>query len=435
MNGPTTLSRRALLALAGATACGGAPTLTAPSPASPRFALGVACGEPTPTGITLWTHYTAGAKTVVRLWRDGETFHAPWKEVDVTPDDQGLVHVRVEGLTPHTWYQYGFVEQAVGRDTAESELGRFRTPAPDDELHPLRFGAVSCDRQDYPLDTLADAARRGDLEAFLFLGDTLYADGANDLPGYRAKWQEALGRAPNRALRAATACLATWDDHEVLNNYGGDSVPPQLLQDGRASFFEYMPVRRLPEAPERIWRSHRLGAVAEFFVLDCRSERNRAQQEYLSPAQLAWFLSAVTQSTAVFKIILNSVPISEFPGVFFQQFKDDRWEGYPEQRRQVLSTLDDAGTRGVLWLSGDFHLGSMGRISRTGPGSRAIEALVGPGGQFSNPSPSYPGPPQFDFSTARNNYVVVDLEPADLTARLRYIDGTGRVFADRTYTL
>jgi phosphodiesterase/alkaline phosphatase D-like protein len=134
-------------------------------------------------------------------------------------------------------------------------------------------------------------------------------------------------------------------------------------------------------------------------------------------------------------VILNSVPITEYRGAFFQVFAPDRWEGFPEQRREVLRFIDETPVRGVLWLTGDFHMGVAGRVAREGPGATQVEVAAGPAGQTANPSFSYPAGPQFDFSTAVNNAVVLDLDPGARTARVQFVDGASKTLFDHVYEL
>src|SRR5205823_3695812 len=99
------------------------------------------------------------------------------------------------------------------------------------------------------------------------------------------------------------------------------------------------------------------------------------------------------------------------------------WQAFGEQRQRVLDGIDASGATGVIFLSGDFHLASVGRVSASGPGSRLLEALVGPGAQGANPLPSYPGGPQWDWSSGINNYTSFELNPATREARVRYHAG------------
>ena len=298
-------------------------------------------------------------------------------------------------------------------------------------MAPLTFGAVSCLKQGFPLDTLSHASQRTDLDAFLFLGDTVYADGAKDLEGFRQKWSQAIAHPAHRALRSSVSAVTTWDDHELFNNWDADQLPRDGLFAGVQAFHEFQCVR----PGQRLWRSLEWGATAEVFVLDCRGERRPSTQHYISDEQMAWLKEGLAKSTAAFKVILNSVPISNFPGAFFDTTTDDRWQGYPKQREEILRSVEDANVRGVLWVAGDFHLASMGRVSQQGPGSSAIEVLVGPGGRLPNASPSYPAPPQFDWATGINNYATLALDPATVSVEVKYFDGNGRVLTQKTYSL
>jgi alkaline phosphatase D len=422
-----------MLAACGTIAC--APRLDGEAgPASEAFPLGVASGDTTPSGAVLWTRVASGRPVRATVWRADSTDDAAAAVVLVEPGDDGLVHLEVSGLSPGTWHRYRFAEWDGVSEGARSDEGRFRTALGPDDVAPLRVGAVSCTHQRFPLEPLLRAAERTDLDAFLVLGDYLYADGAKATGEFRQVWHQALGRHPHQRLRASTSLIAAWDDHEVVDNFtGADRNAP--VAEGRARFFDYQPVRRVADAPERLWRSLRWGRTAEFFVLDCRGERRPSEGRYVSDAQLDWLEGALAQSPCAFKVVLNSVPITDFPGSLFGLQLHDRWQGYPAQRERLLRFIDERRLGGVLWVSGDFHLGTVGRVSRQGPGAAAIEALVGPGGQRGNVSPTYPSPPQFDFATAENNVVFIDLDPATVTARLQYVSGAGAVLADRAYVL
>lgn len=421
-------SRRTVLAALGAAACD---TNVPPDGLTPReFPLSVASGDATPDGAMVWTAYRGSASVRLDVALDDDSGATT---IPVTPDPEGFAHVELRGLSAGRWYRYEFVETMGGAETARSGPGRFRTAFADDTLAPLRVGAVSCINPHYPLLPLRRAAERTDLDAFLLGGDTLYADGARTISGFRDKWYEALGREPHRLLRASTSLIATWDDHEVVDNFPGPQSDG-LVDVARDRFFEFLPVRR-QTPPDRLWRKLRWGRTAEFFVLDSRGERNRATGEYLSTEQFEWLKAGLSTSPARFKVILNSVPISEFPGPLFGLQREDRWEGFPTQRNALLKHIDDAQLPGVLWVAGDFHLATAGRVSRAGPGSSAIEALVGPAGQRPNTSPTYPGKPQFDFASGVNNFTVIDLDPGTGTARLQFVDGAGQVFGDLSYAL
>lgn len=393
------------------------------------FPLDVSSGDVTPSGALLWTRYTGGRALTLEVWR--EDTGAVVVRAAPTPKPGGFTHFDAAGLDPYTRYAFAFDD-----GEARSATGRFRT-APDAGARiPLTFGAVSCTKEGFGLEPLVQAARRSDLDAFLWLGDTIYADGAKDLEGFRDKWMRGIGHPAQRAIRRATSSICAWDDHELFNNWDLEQLPMLPNEEyyaGLQAFYEHQPVR--PGAGKHLWRSLTWGATAEVFVLDCRGERKPSARQYVSVEQLAWLKQGLKESPAAFKLILNTVPISNFPGFFFESTADDRWQGYDAQRAEILSFIDDERIDGVLWVAGDFHLACVGRVSRTGPGSTAIEALVGPGGQSPNQSPTYPGAPQFDWSSGINNYTAIALDPATGIATLSWIDGRGRVLTQRSYSL
>ena len=416
------LTRRVVLGGAAAlAACGPAFELTGP------FPVGVASGDVTPDSAMLWTMYRGGRALRVKVWADaGPTLF----DADAPIEDGNVVHLAATGLAPFSWYQFQFTDDAG----AQSASGRFRTALAAGRIEPLTFGAVSCTKQGYALGPLRHAASRQDLDAFLELGDTVYCDGAESLNEFRQKWRDGFADPAHQVLRASTSLITTWDDHELFNNWDADSIPKAEFNAGLQAYFEHQPTRAGP-AGQKIWRSLKWGDTAEVFVLDCRGERLPSAGQYLSPGQMAWLKAGLQASTAAFKLIMNSVPISNFPGAFFETEISDRWQGFPKQREEILSFIDDQKLRGVLWISGDFHLGCVGRVSLQGPGQTQLEVLVGPGGQLANPSPSYPSPPQFDWASGVNNYTTFGLDPKTLQVQVKYFDARGTVLLDRTYTL
>jgi alkaline phosphatase D len=416
--------REVLLALAAAS-CGMPPEA---GPASSDFPLGVACGDATETGGRLWTVFVGSGPVSVRVWPRADELRA--KVFGVEVDEAQVAAFDVTALEPSTWYSYVFIGEA---GATQSDVGSFRTRPAAEARPALRFAVTSCARQTESLAPLAVVAQQYPVDAYLSLGDSVYADGATTLADYRVKWRGALARRPNRLMRGATSLIATWDDHEVRNDVSADRVSPEQLDAARAAFFEHQPLR--PAAPNRLWRSLRWGLTAEIFVLDCRGERNHATGEYLSTEQLEWLKAGVAASPATFKLIMNSVPISNYPGALYAAFADDRWQGWPAQRADVLSFIDQHRA-GVLWLTGDFHIGVAGRVSLEGPGSSQVEIAAGPAGtNFPNPALSYPSPPQFDFASAVNNVVLLDLMPETNTARVQFVAGDGRVVFDHSYVV
>lgn len=355
-------------------------------------------------------------------------------KLPVTAGDYGFVRAFVTMLETDTPYSYVFVEKATKEQ--RSPIGRFRSALAESALQPLIFGATSCTSNDNDLAALRHASLRDDLNAFFLLGDTTYADGASSIQQYRDKWEESIGRPLYRDLRASVPLIATWDDHEVDNDWNPELTSMTKLANARAAFFEHLPVRRDAMDPDRVWRSIRFGRTAEVFVMDGRSERKPStipsqMPLYISQQQLDWLKGALVASPCMFKVLLNSVPITQFP---FSVFNADSWHAYAAQRRELLAFID-ANVTGALWLAGDHHFASAGRVSPSGAGASQLEALAGPGAQGSNILWRGCTGSQFDWAGPDNNYLAVHLDPATREARLVFWGTQGTRVQDQRYTL
>lgn len=387
----------------------------------------------------MWTRYDGARPLALSVWEgDAERPLPDFNDREVVVEPGGFVHVDVEGLTPGAVYRYAFREK--GEAGMASREGRFRTALAPGSLARVSLGATSCTRNGMPMEVMRRAGMQG-VDAFLLLGDTIYADGdppaARTVAQYRDKWTENLSTEGYRALRASAGLVAIWDDHEFANNWAGETIDPELRANGAQAFFEHTPLRRPQDAPDRIWRSLRWGATVELFALDCRGERKPSTRltpdaEYISKAQLAWLKQALADSPARFKVILNSVPIGQYADLFQLQV-DDRWEGYPAQRAEILQYVEDQHIPGVIWLSGDFHMAAAGRAAASGPGTGALEILAGPGAQNANPVAGKIHAPQLDFTSPANNFAVLDLDPERGEVRVSFYDEDGDVFFARTY--
>lgn len=405
-----------------------------------NFPLGLASGDLESTRGVLWTRYDGLALLRLRVWRmEQEIYAERVADVLVTPGDGGFVHLDVAGLAPGQRYRYAFFEENTqGTLTARSALGRFRAALAAGQQETLTFGACSCTKQGQTPTPLLRAGEREDLDAFLLLGDTSYNDGADTRAEYRTLWAANLASPEYRSLRASTSLLATWDDHEVVNDFNPETIDAAKFATARAAYFEALPLRRHETEPDRLWKSVRWGDTAEIFVLDGRGERkpstrlNGLPHQYLSPAQFDWFKAALKASTAVFKIIMNSVPITDFG---FSAFTGDGWLSYSQQRTAILEWVEDEAIEGVLWVSGDHHFASVGQVSAFGAGRQALEVLAGPGAQSANPVWALLRPPRWDYATGTNNYLSIKLDPMTRIARLAFHDGAGLELFAKDYAL
>jgi len=404
------------------------------------FPLGIMAGDMTAERAMCWTNYTGTLPLVVRVIEmSGARFVRVVYEHDCSVTPAGYVHEDASGLSAGTRYSYVFLVRDAGGFIARSSIGRFRAAVASDSMEVITFAGTSCTHQrGRPFPVLQDCANRPGVDFFVHGGDHVYCDGATTLADYRAKYAENWPSAGMRALHSSMGMYCTLDDHEVDNDFDPETVPAAKLASARAAYFEHRAQRRDPMAPDRIWRSFRWGRTLELFVLDCRTERRPSSRTganpiYVSRAQIDWLKSSLMASTAVFKFIVNSVPITNFP-LIFDIGAADRWEGYAAQRQELLDFIQMQTVTGVWWLSGDFHLASAGSVEPSGPLSTMREILMGPGGNNPNVLFATLGAPQFDFATGTSNYTVLRADPIARTVEVTFVSGTGTELFRRRYT-
>jgi len=388
-------------------------------------------GDATSSGAiaSVWT--TEGALTlhVAVGTADG------WEEVAVleglTPT-AGTLQVELTDLLPDHTYSVVFYAADGERRSAPA---RFRSALAASDSRLIRFGATSCLGGNEPWPNLSHAAGEK-LDFFMMLGDTIYADfGANPY-AFEDKWAHALGVQGLRDLAASTSVIATWDDHEVDDNWSWTSAGIESrVSTGLAMFKRGWPLGA-GGGEMGIWRKLSWGAALDVFVLECRGERRDGN--YLSAEQLAWLKQALSESTARFKMIMNSVPIVDFTGTAVGSIQaNDRWQGFPAQRDDLVGHIDSQGITGVLWLTGDFHIGGLGTISPAGaPGASQMEVLCGPSGSAINPAANLINEDdRFPIIIKTHNYTLFEADPDAGTVRVVFIGDDGGTLSEQTLTL
>ncbi|MBG0828733.1 alkaline phosphatase D family protein [Planomonospora sp. ID67723] len=359
------------------------------------FTLGVASGEPLPDSVIIWTRLAPeplgrdprrpggmpGLVVPVR-WQvaEDEGFRRIVRQGTAQADRRWAhsVHVKVDGLRPGGDYFYRFSVGAPFAATT-SPAGRTRTAPAAGAATPVRFAFVSCQRYEHghftALRHLAD--ERPDV--VLQLGDYIYEYGRPADPGpgryvrrleapeeacqtlqqYRNRYARYRTDPDLQAAHRAAPWIATWDDHEVRDNYRGalpgDGSDPAVFRRRRAAayqaYYEHLPLRVRPSASGlqmHRWRPY--GRAADFLVLDVRQYRTAATM--LGTAQEEWLLARLAGSAARWKVLVQPLFFSRrfVPGPP-PNLRADAWDGYPEFRRRVTG----AGVRGLVVIAGDVH--------------------------------------------------------------------------------
>lgn len=419
------------------------------------FAFGVMAGDMEAVGATsaraiLWTRTTSSQPLYLLVWEKGTSTLAFDRRVGIAED--GFVHVDVETLRPGARYRYQFHHQdAAGAPLGYSSAGELATPPAPGTRPVLRFGAASCTHQAGAAGFRAVAHAAGEsLDCFFHLGDHVYNDARTwltTLAEFRDGWAECFALPYMRELHAAHGIYFTWDDHEIINNWDWDWVDanPEYVPsvvNGTRTYFEHHPIRRDTVEPDRLWRSVKWGDTAELFILDLRSERREdVGRRMLSRAQLDWLKHGLASSTAMFKFVINPIPVCTMPPE--DAHVADRWEGFAAERDELLGWIRDRHLEGVWWISGDYHVGAVGQIEQYGYRWYGMqEVMMGPGAghgaeietaSMAAYTDAASGERQWPFTTDASNYLVITADPDARSVRVQFVDGAGEVIHDQTY--
>ncbi|MFD7826252.1 alkaline phosphatase D family protein [Kitasatospora sp. NPDC059803] len=409
-----------------AQAAGAAGAAQAPE-AAPRFLHGIASGDPLPDGVLLWTRVTPrpeslpgsglGPDTEVR-WElaadQAFTRVVASGTVTATAAADHTVKADVRGLTPDTPYWYRFTATTgTGTGSAVSPTGRTRTtPATDAALSRLRFGVASCANWEGGyFSAYRHLAARGDLDAFLFLGDYIYEYKTGEfcargtvvrphaptheiltLVDYRTRHGQYKTDDDLQALHAKLPTIAIWDDHEFANDAwsgGAENHTPgtegawsDRMAAAKQAYFEWMPVR--PSIAGTTYRRLRYGKLADLHLMDQRSFRSQqaktgsgavdsADRTLTGRAQLDWLKAGLSASDTTWRLIGNEVMISPVAFLSLPDYllrplakllglpgegvavNPDQWDGYTHDRRELLGHLKTNGITNTVFLTGDIH--------------------------------------------------------------------------------
>lgn len=391
------------------------------------FAWGVQAGDVSESRVILSFRTTATDLELVVVEADGGNW-VEFHRQSLQRQDE-TVQFSLEGLRADQSYRYVVYDFETQK---RSRVGRFRTPPTERRV--LVIGATSCLGGNEPWSNLIYAAKEK-FDCFLLLGDTVYADGAVSLEDYRTFWRHAMSVQGLSDVTASTSIFATWDDHEVGNNWLAADLAPGQYEDALQAYRESLP--QTTGSQGSIWRKMAYGPDLDLFILDCRSERTETL--YLSVEQMDWLKAQLSTSTARFKIILNSVPINDYTDMLGDALAEDRWQGYPTQREEILSYITDNAITGVLWLSGDVHHAMINHPDAPGegPGDQQWEVAAGPSGSTLNVVADLYKDTTGHYTVlfAEWNYTRLTLDPGTGRVLVQFIGDDGSVLAEQSLEL
>lgn len=433
------------------------------------FIHGVASGDPLSDRVILWTRVSgapASARPRVR-WEiaTDQTFGQVVRRGELATDASRDFTVKVDasGLRAGNTYYYRFL--ASGE---RSPVGRTRT-LPDGKVTRLRLALASCSNLPFGyFNAYRGIANRADLDAVVHLGDYIYeyanagyGDGTRfgripapnreilSLEDYRTRHAQYKTDPDLQEAHRQHPWIAVWDDHEITNNAwrgGAQNHNPEkgegdwmMRRDAAVrAYFEWMPVRGngTPRAA-RIYRTFRLGSLADLVMLDTRlvgREQQAAQRDQLAMiddprrsllgrAQEEWLFGELRQSIkrgTRWQLLGQQVMFAPAAPPGQPSGSTDNWDGYRPARDRIVEFLGANRMKNAVILTGDVHSSWAYDVAKdpwgvydpaTGRGATAIEIVA--------PSVTSPG---WDPKTAADR--ARTLQAA--RPHLRWADGSSR---------
>ena len=425
LNSPAPRRRTVVKAAAATAALAGPLAAAIPARAvaeAPAFLHGVASGDPLSDGILLWTRVTPAPEAVPGSGL-GPNVEVSWTvaldkafmnvvakgSTTASAAADHTVKADIRGLKPATDYWFRF--SSGGTD---SPAARTRTaPASDAAVTGMRFGVVSCANWEAGhFSAYRHLAARGDLDAWLHLGDYIYEYGTGEygtrgtvvrphapaheiltLADYRTRHGRYKSDPDLQALHATAPVIAIWDDHELANDAwsggaenhtdGAEGTYSTRQAAAKQAYFEWMPVR--PAVEGTTYRRLRFGKLADLSLLDLRSFRSQQvsvgnggvddpNRTLTGRAQLDWLKTGLAASDTTWRLVGNSVMIAPFAiGSLSAEIlkplakllglpqeglalNTDQWDGYTDDRRELLAHLRSNAIRNTVFLTGDIHM-------------------------------------------------------------------------------
>lgn len=445
------------------------------------FGLGVASGDPRADSVVLWTRL---APTPLS---EGDRSGMPADPVDVVweiatderfgsvvgrgvataqPDQGHSVHVVAEGLDPATDLHYRFT---VGEWT--SRVGRTRTlPAPGEVPGRFALAVANCQMIDTGWYSAYRHMLDEDLDLVLHLGDYVYEyGGARALPNrvpeslddWRLRYASYRSDDDLQAAHARFPFVVTWDDHEVRNNYMGDTLPDgadeAAVRDVKAqayqAWWENIPTRFAPpDGSDLAIQQHLdVGDLARLYVLDERQDaavppcrdtptahddfgdcdaRTGEDRTRLGAEQEDWFTATSAESTARWNLLGNPVVLAGIDAGAADgasAYYLDTWDGFPDARLRLIEAL--AGTDNPVVLTGDYHAGMVLDVHATpfDPDSEVVctELMAPPISSVLFAEDVSARTPQLRQQINEHGYLSVEVTPEALTARFQVVADVG----------
>ncbi len=323
---------------------------------SPKLLHGPMVGTVTQSSASFWVRTAGPAKVQIAAGDHSSAVVQTSEKTDFT------AVLKIDGLSAAAEYKY---EVIVDDEKVEAEHTHFKTYPKAGQ--PARFsvafggGAGYVPKWEYMWDTI----NKFDPAALLMLGDNVYIDQPQHLLCQHYCYYRRQARPEWKRLVASTSTYAIYDDHDFGTNDcvpGPDIESPPWKRTVWNTFRQNWinPGYGGGEKQPGCWFDFSIGDV-HFILVDGRYYRDRKGGTMLGPVQKAWLFETLKKSTGTFKVLASPVPWTEGikPG------SKDPWDGYPKEREEIFSFIEENKIDGVFLVAADRHRTDLRTTART----------------------------------------------------------------------
>ena len=340
-------------------------------------------GHTTPHSAHIWVETDGPAKVQIAYWMatNNKPLAKGTAHAMTGKDAPHTAVVKLAGLNPNAQIHYEVrVDNRTVRPLAPQVFHTFPTVPENDREVNFMVAFGSCmNPSTVPHQPIWEKAAQYGPAAFLYIGDINY------LPSPEAEFgdREDLVReviavyhrgvrhlSGVRTLMATTPSYGIWDDHD----YGPNNSDRTFRWRGETlemyNRFWANPSAGTPDT-KGVFYAFEIADV-EFFMLDNRYHRDPAEDEnrktMFGQPQLDWLKNGLKQSTATFKVIVQG-------GSSVTAGRGERWSNWGTERDDFLRWMFGERISGVLFLAGDWHVGTLNRLYRPGDAYPLYELL------------------------------------------------------------
>ncbi len=336
----------------------------------------------------------------------------------------------------------------------EQDIIRFSpaTPMPAATLEPektlTRIALGSCFEPSMDSNIFNEIAQR-DPDAFIFLGDNVYAEDESDDPNLtslRKAYADLAAVESFKALRQSTPLMVVWDDHDYgKDDAGGDFKYREFSE----SLYEY--VWNITATDERAKRDGvyfeetvgPIGKRVQFITLDTRSfrtpltphpdpsigrytESQDPNQNVLGETQWQWFEDQLRKPADV-RIIVSTIQL------IADGHHWEAWRVMPAERERFFQLLESTRANGVVIVSGDRHSAAIYKLPDFEPYplvEMTTSSLNIPLTSFVKNPVDEPGPHRRINPYYETNYGLIDIDWDAGQLSMKLMDETSQIIAE-----